>query len=192
MVEIRIHGRGGQGAVIASKVMANAFFREGNYVQAFPAFGVERRGAPVVAFTRVDSSPIYLRCEIYEPDHIIVLDHALTESIDVTSGLKKGGWIVINSHRRPEDFTYASHYRVAVVDANTIAWRYKLGSRATPIVNTAILGAFARSTGLVSLDAVVGAVVEAVPLNREGNRRATEEAFASTLICDGALELDKG
>jgi len=192
LIEIRIHGRGGQGAVIASKVLANAFFKEGKFVQAFPAFGVERRGAPVVAFARVDDGPIDLRCEIYRPDHIIVLDHALTESVDVTAGLKKGGWIVINSHRRPEDFPYGSDYRVAVVNANAIAWKYKLGSRATPIVNTAILGAFARSTSLVSLEAVVEAVLEAVPLNPEGNRQATVEAYESTLVGNGALESLEG
>src|SRR4030043_1710081 len=80
MIEIRIHGRGGQGAVIASEVLAAAFFKEGKYVPAFPAFGVERRGAPVAAFTRVDDQPIRIRHNIYEPDHIIVLDPTLMES----------------------------------------------------------------------------------------------------------------
>jgi 2-oxoisovalerate ferredoxin oxidoreductase gamma subunit len=186
VVEIRIHGRGGQGAVIASKVLANAFFLENKFVQAFPAFGVERRGAPVVAFARVDTSPILLRCEIYNPDHLIVLDSALTETIDITSGLKPGGWIVINSHKRPEEFPYVKDYRVAVVDANAIAWKHKLGSRSTPIVNTAILGAFAKSTGLVNLDPVITAVLEAVPVNEEGNKRATIEAFEQTVVFDPA------
>lgn len=186
MVEIRIHGRGGQGAVIASKVLANAFFLEDKFVQAFPAFGVERRGAPVVAFSRVDASPILLRCEIYNPDHLIVLDSALTETIDITSGLKKGGWIIINSHKKPEDFPYVDDYRVAVVDANEIAWKHKLGSRATPIVNTAILGAFAKSTGLVQLDSVVQAVLDAVPVNPDGNKQATIDAFNQTVIFDPA------
>lgn len=177
MIEIRTHGRGGQGAVVASKVLATALFNEGKFVQAFPAFGVERRGAPVVAFTRFDDSPIRHRCEIYEPDHLIVLDHALTETIDVTSGLKEGGWIVINSQSDPESFHYTDRYQVAVVNANEIAWRYKLGSRATPIVNTVLLGAFARATGLVSLDAVVSAVQGYVPVKREENERATRDAF---------------
>jgi 2-oxoisovalerate ferredoxin oxidoreductase gamma subunit len=184
VVEIRIHGRGGQGAVIASKVLANAFFLENQFVQAFPAFGVERRGAPVVAFARVDTSPILLRCEIYSPDHLIVLDNALTETIDISSGLKPGGWIVINTHKKPEEFSYAKDYRVAVVDANAIAWKHGLGSRSTPIVNTAILGAFARSTGLVGLDSVVKAVLEAVPVNPDGNKQATIDAFNSTLAIE--------
>ncbi len=184
MIEIRTHGRGGQGAVVASKVLAAALFREERFVQAFPAFGVERRGAPVVAFTRFDTKPIRLRCEIYEPDHIIVLDHALTETIDITAGLKKGGWIVINSHASPEDFTYSDRFNLAVVDANEIAWRHRLGSRATPIVNTAILGAFSKATGLVGLDAVLEAISESVPLNPEGNRQAAIDAFNETHICE--------
>ncbi len=91
MIEIRTHGRGGQGAVIASEILAEAFFREGKYVQAFPAFGVERRGAPVVAFTRVADDEIRERCEIYEPDHLIVLDPVLIDTVNITAGLKKGG-----------------------------------------------------------------------------------------------------
>ena len=104
MIEIRIHGRGGQGAVIASEVLASAFFKEGKFVQAFPAFGVERRGAPVAAFTRVDDQPIRIRHFIYEPDHIIILDPTLIESTQVDSGLKENGWIIINTDRPPKDF----------------------------------------------------------------------------------------
>ena len=182
MIEIRTHGRGGQGAVIASKVLAAALFKEGRFVQAFPAFGVERRGAPVVAFTRFDESPIRLRCEIYEPDHLIVLDHALTETIDITSGLKKNGWIIINTGANPQDFSYGADYRMAVVDANQIAWRHKLGSRATPIVNTSILGAFAKATGLVSLDAVVEAILESVPNKPEENKLAAIDAYNETRL----------
>ena len=182
MIEIRTHGRGGQGAVVASKVLANALFKTGKFVQAFPAFGVERRGAPVMAFTRFDDAQIRHRCEIYEPDHLIVLDPALTESIDVTAGLKIGGWIVINANAAPDDFDYGSQFKVATVNANEIAWRHKLGSRAMPIVNTAILGAFARATGLVAMEAVVEAIAESVPINPEGNRRAAMDAFDETKI----------
>ena len=102
MIEIRIHGRGGQGAVIASEVLASAFFKEGKFVQAFPAFGAERRGAPVAAFARVDDQPIRIRHFIYEPDHIIILDPTLIESTQVDSGLKEGGWIIINTDRPPK------------------------------------------------------------------------------------------
>jgi len=91
MIEIRIHGRGGQGAVVASRILASAFHREGKYVQAFPQFGMERRGAPVAAFTRIDDKPIWLHCEIYEPDHLIILDPTLVGQIDITTGLKPEG-----------------------------------------------------------------------------------------------------
>jgi 2-oxoisovalerate ferredoxin oxidoreductase gamma subunit len=186
LIEIRTHGRGGQGAVVASKVLATALFYEDKFVQAFPAFGVERRGAPVVAFTRFDASPIRLRCEIYEPDHLIVLDHALTETVDVTSGLKPGGWIVINSTSDPQSFEYSDNFQIAVVNANEIAWRHKLGSRATPIVNTVLLGAFARATGVVSLDAVLKAVRSYVPVKPEENEKATIEAYNEVTLSQSA------
>jgi pyruvate ferredoxin oxidoreductase gamma subunit len=104
MRELRIHGRGGQGAVIASKLLAVALFREGRWVQSFPAFGVERRGAPVTAFLRVSESPIRLRCEVAAPDDLIVLDPTLIGAIDVAAGLKPGGSILINSDRSPDAY----------------------------------------------------------------------------------------
>ncbi len=182
MIEIRTHGRGGQGAVIASEILADAFFREGKFVQAFPAFGVERRGAPVVAFTRVSDGEIRERCEIYEPDHLIVLDPVLIETVNITAGLKDGGWIVINTNREMKGGEISGSYRIATVDANKIAVKYGLGSRATPIVNTAILGAFAGATKLVGLEAVLEAIKEFVPLKKENNAKAAEEAFKSVVI----------
>ncbi len=179
MIEIRIHGRGGQGAVIASKVLAAAVFREGRYVQSFPSFGVERRGAPVMAFTRIDDQPVRVRCQIYEPDHIVVLDSTLLEAVDVTAGLKEGGWILINSEQDPAAFDLPSKYRVATVDAQSIAIKYGLGPKSAPIVNTAILGAFARATGIVGLEAIAEAVREAVPIKPEENVAATREAYES-------------
>ncbi|OQX85037.1 MAG: pyruvate ferredoxin oxidoreductase [Candidatus Latescibacteria bacterium 4484_7] len=179
MIEIRTHGRGGQGAVIASEILADAFFREDKYVQAFPAFGVERRGAPVMAFTRVSENEIRERCQIYEPDHLIVLDPILIETVNITSGLKDGGWIIINTNRDMSDSPLLDRYRIATVDANRIAVKHGLGSRATPIVNTAILGAFSSATGLVGLDAVLGAVEGFVPLKKEENALATREAYES-------------
>jgi len=179
MIEIRIHGRGGQGAVIASKVLAAAVFQEGKYAQSFPAVGVERRGAPVMAFTRIDDRPVRIRCQIYKPDHIVVLDPTLIEAVDVTAGLKEGGWIIINSSEHPAAFGLPAKYRVATVDANSIAIKYRLGPRTAPIVNTAILGAFAKVTGLVSLEALAQAVREAVPIKPEENVAATREAYES-------------
>jgi len=177
MIEIRIHGRGGQGAVIASEVLASAFFKEGKFVQAFPAFGVERRGAPVTAFTRVDDQPIRIRNFIYEPDHIIILDQSLIESTQVDSGLKDNGWIIINSDRPPGAFGHFANFQVATVDANRIAVEFKLGSPTAPIVNTAILGAFSKITGMVTVDALVEAMKEFVPSNKAGNAAAIKEAY---------------
>ena len=177
MIEIRIPGRGGQGAVIASEVLASAFFKEGKYVQAFPAFGVERRGAPVTAFTRVDEQPIRIRHFIYEPDHIIILDPTLIESTQVDGGLKENGWIIINTDKPPKSFGRFSRFRVATVDANRIAIGNRLGSPTAPIVNTAILGAFAKITGMVGVDSVVEAMAEFVPSNKAANAAAIKEAF---------------
>ncbi len=182
MIEIRIHGRGGQGAVIASEVLASAFFKEGKFVQAFPAFGVERRGAPVMAFTRVDEQPIRIRNYIYEPDHVIILDPTLIESTQVDEGLKENGWIVINSEHPPKHFGRFSRFRVATVDANRVAVEFKLGTPTAPIVNTAILGAFAKVADLISLDAVVEAVKESVPSNKAGNAAAAKEAYERVKI----------
>ena len=103
MVEIRFHGRGGQGTVVASKIIADTLSKEGNYVQAYPEFGVERRGAPVFAFIRIDSKPIFDKSRIYTPDHVVVVEPTLVEAIDVTEGLKDGGWIIVNSEKQPEE-----------------------------------------------------------------------------------------
>jgi len=182
VLEIRIHGRGGQGAVIASKVLAASFFREGCFVQAFPAFGVERRGAPVMAFVRIDNAPVRLRCNVYTPEHLIVLDQALTETVDITEGFTQTGWILLNSRRAPDQFEYSHKYKVATVDANEIAVRHNLGSRSTPVVNTAILGAFAKCTGLVKLESVLDSIAHAVPINAQGNRQAAIDAFEETVM----------
>jgi 2-oxoacid:acceptor oxidoreductase gamma subunit (pyruvate/2-ketoisovalerate family) len=182
MRELRIHGRGGQGAVIASKLLAVALFREGSWVQSFPAFGVERRGAPVTAFLRVAARPVRLRCEVAAPDDLIVLDPTLVEAIDVTAGLKPGGSILINSAHAPEHYgSLCDRFRVATVDASGIAAAHGIGSRTQPIVNTAILGAFATWSGLVSLEAVCDAILEEVPHRGADNVAAAREAAAAVV-----------
>jgi 2-oxoacid:acceptor oxidoreductase gamma subunit (pyruvate/2-ketoisovalerate family) len=177
MVEIRFHGRGGQGTVVASKVLADAVAKEGSYVQAYPEFGVERRGAPVFAFIRIDPSPIYDKSRVYRPDHVVVLDPTLVEAIDVTEGLKEGGWIIINSDKKPEAFRFPSKFRVATVNATEIAIRNKLGNLAAPIVNTAIVGAVTRILGLAKFDSLDKAIREGVPIKPEENARAAKEAY---------------
>lgn len=175
--ELRIHGRGGQGAVIASKVLASALFREGSSVQSFPAFGVERRGAPVTAFLRFSQGPILLRCEITQPHDLIILDPTLIKAVDVTQGLEPGGTILINSDRDADAYaSLTSRFRVTLVDASAIARKFELGSRTQPIVNTAILGAFAAASGLVGLDAICDAIAEAIPGKAALNIAAAREA----------------
>ncbi len=182
MIEIRIHGRGGQGAVVASKVLASAFFEEGKFVQVFPEFGVERRGAPVTAYARVDDRTINLRCRIYEPDHIIVLDHTLVGAVDVAEGLKTGGWALINTDLEPGGVEGLERFEVATVDATRIAVKYRLGSRAFPIVNTSIIGAFARITELVSIESVAKAIRDEVPANALSNEKAAREAYETVIF----------
>jgi 2-oxoacid:acceptor oxidoreductase gamma subunit (pyruvate/2-ketoisovalerate family) len=177
MRELRIHGRGGQGAVIASKLLASALFLEGRFVQSFPAFGVERRGAPVTAFLRLADEPILLRCEVLAPDDLIVLDPTLIQAVDVTAGLKPGGSILINSPRAAEEYTdLARRFRVGTVDASAVAVAHALGSKNQPIVNTAILGAFARFSGLVALESVCAAISDEIPSRADENVAAAREA----------------
>ena len=180
MVEIRFHGRGGQGTVIASKILADAVSKEDKYVQAFPQFGVERRGAPVFAFIRIDDKPIYIRSKIIAPDHIIVVDPSLIDAIDVTEGLKKGAFILINTGHEPKEFQHlGKDFRVFTIDANEIAIKYKLGSKAAPIVNTAILGAVPRIFDFVKLESIMQAVRDGVPVNPDDNAAAAKEAYDS-------------
>lgn len=183
MIEIRIHGRGGQGAVVASLILARAAYYEGWNVQVFPEFGVERRGVPVTAFARMDRQPIYLRTKVYRPDHIIVLDPALIHFIDVTAGLKRNGWAVINSTKPPSFYDFADLYQVATVDATDIAARHRIGTPTAPIVNTTMVGAFSHATGLISLDALAKAIQESVPgAAAESNIQAAQEAFEAVTL----------
>ncbi len=155
MKEIRVHGRGGQGAVTLAELTALAAIKEGKYAQSLPSFGPERRGAPVQAFVRVsEDKPIKIRTEIHEPDVVVVLDPSLLQVMDVTSGLKDGGIIVINTDNTPEEMSNklnSSKWRVSTVDATKIA-RETLG---IPVANTTMLGAMVKLTGVVNLDSLV-------------------------------------
>jgi len=177
MIEIRFHGRGGQGTVVASKILATAMVREGKYVQAFPEYGVERRGQPVSAFIRIDDKKVNLRCKIYEPDHVVVLDPTLLEAVNVTAGLKDGGWLIINTSENPKNLPFSKKYRIGIVDATQIAVNHGLGSKTAPIVNTAILGAFAKLTGFVKIESVAQAAYELSPVKKEENVQAVREAY---------------
>lgn len=182
MLEIRFHGRGGQGSVVASEIFARAAFVEGKTVQSFPYFGVERRGAPVTAFTRIDDSPILNRSSIYVPDVVVVLDPSLLKSVDITVGLKPQGMILANWEGGPQELPLAFKGTRATVDATSIALSLGLGNRATPLVNTAMVGALSRLLGFPEMDSLVSAIHEEVPQKAEENCEAARRAYRSVEV----------
>lgn len=196
MIEIRIHGRGGQGTVTACNLLASALLKENKWAQSFPLFGGERRGAAVQAFLRISGTsasevPIIARGHIYRPDHLVLLDSRLMESgkdlskaPGVLNGLKPGGWIIINSSKDPEAFDLAD-FRIATSDATGIAAAHHLGSVQSRPVSTAMVGAFSRVTGLVGLNSVLQAIREEVPGNTDQNAAAAAEAYQSVKMGTG-------
>jgi pyruvate ferredoxin oxidoreductase gamma subunit len=160
MFAVRIHGRGGQGAVTAAELLSVAAFDEGHHAQAFPTFGSERTGAPVAAFCRLDRRPIRLREPIVDPDAVIVQDPTLVHQVDLLAGLRPGGYLLVNTSRDVTALGLGEAARalpaahVATVPATDLA-REHLGQ---PLPNAALLGAFAALTGVVSLDAVCDAI----------------------------------
>ncbi len=161
VVEIRFHGRGGQGAVTAAQVLVDAALLEGKWGQAIPLFGAERRGAPVVAFARIGEEKYSFHSGVMEPDIVVVLDPYVLLVVDVFAGLKKGGVVVMNYPRRPADYTvklsgHAS--KLCYVDATGIAKKLNLIVAGWPVVNTSMLGALARATGIVSIESIEEAI----------------------------------
>ena len=172
MIEIRFHGRGGQGSVTAAEILAKAAFKDGKYVQAFPFFGVERRGAPVMAFTRIDEKPIDLRYQIYNPDYVLVLDDGLMNVVDVFSGIKDNTEVIINI---PEEYKGTGEHNIYSIDATGIA----LDLLGRNIVNTIILGYLPKKTQAVSIESLVEVIKETFPgkigeLNAEATKKAYE------------------
>ena len=179
MLEIRFHGRGGQGAVTSAELLATAAISKDIYAQAFPSFGPERRGAPVVAFCRLDDKKINIRAKVYNPDTVIVLDPGLLSLINPTEGMKEGGTLVLNSKKTPEEIRdeYGFDSRIVAVDANKIA----LEELGRPIVNTTMLGAFLKSTDLLSVKDIEKPLMERFgeklgPRNMRALERAYREA----------------
>ena len=181
LIEIRWHGRGGQGAVTSAELVAQAAINEGKYAQAFPAFGAERRGAPVVAFVRINSDePIRVRAEVAEPDVVVVLDPGLLRIENVTSGLKANGMVVVNTKKQPEQIRkeFSINWSLATVDATTIA-RELLG---VPIVNTSMVGALLRATGVVRLESLFEPLRQRFGRLAERNINAMKRAYEETLV----------
>ena len=181
MIEIRIHGRGGQGGVTLAKLLAASEHREGRSVQAFGVYAAERSGAPVQAYLRCDDVPIHNPNQIYEPDHLIVLDPTLI-SPAILSGLKPGGWILLNCEKSPEHYAgqaRVASFRIATIDATSIALRHGLGSRTVPIVNTALAGAAARLLDM-NLSSVFAAFDDFG--FSSANREAAQEAWDAVRV----------
>jgi len=191
MMEIRFHGRGGQGTVVATILLAKAFFDAGCWVQSFPLFGVERRGAPVEAYLRVDSKQILIRTNVYQPDHLVILDQTLLNAGDLTRGLRPGGWVLLNAPELPRRPHLFSGYRLALVDATRIALKHELGTRTHPIVNTAVMGALAKMLGMPPMEAVALAIEEEIPENFERNILAAKDAYDAVEL-RGEIENSNG
>lgn len=159
MIEVRIHGRGGQGTVTASRILAEAVYLDGKFSQAIPMYGTERRGAPVTAFVRIDDVRVRERDLVHEPDIVFVLDPLLGKRPAVIEGLKTGGLLIVNFPHPPEKVPLEGDFKIATVDATKIA----LETLKNPITNTAILGAFSKITGLVNLESIEKAVLHRFP-----------------------------
>ncbi len=188
MVGIRFHGRGGQGAVVASKILANAYFKQGLYVQAFPSFGMERKGAAVSAFVRLDDAPIIERGEIKHPSSVIVLDSSLLHKVDITQGAKPDALILLSCREHENQIPIERSFRVAGVDAARIALQYGLGSKLAPIINTVILGAYARISGDLRLSSLLEAIETGVPVNHKQNMAAAEAAYDAVFRISGDVD----
>jgi pyruvate ferredoxin oxidoreductase gamma subunit len=181
MIEIRWHGRGGQGAVTSAEILSQAAISEGKYAQAFPSFGPERRGAPVQAFVRVDPDrPIRVRSSITEPDVVVVLDPSLLSIVDVTSGLKPGGIVIINTVKTPRQIREETRIKakVATVGATKIAQEV-LG---VPITNTTMIGAVIKATGVVKPESTFEPLKRRFGRLGDRNIEAMKRAYVETVI----------
>jgi len=180
MLEIRWHGRGGQGAVTSVELLALSAIGEGRFAQGFPSFGPERRGAPVAAFNRVDDKQIKIRSGIYTPDVVVVLDESLLAMVDVAEGLKRTGTLIVNTTRNLEELRSNIKFagRIAVCDATGIAWK-ELG---VPITNTTMLGAVVRMSAAVKLESLENPIKERFGRIAAKNQNAAKRAYEEVRI----------
>lgn len=184
MIEVRFHGRGGQGAVTSAELVALAAIALGRFAQSMPSFGPERRGAPVQAFMRIADEPIRVRAEVTKPDIVVVLDDSLIHVMDVLSGLKKDGLVVVNTKNSESELRGAINYkgRLAMVDALTIA----METLKVPITNTTMIGALIKASGLVPFDSMILQIEHRFnPKLAKRNIAALKRAFEETKIYNG-------
>jgi len=185
LIEVRWHGRGGQGAVMASRIVAKAAFLDGMWSQAFPFFGAERRGAPVMAFTRISKRPVRLRSQIYEPDVLVLLDPMFLNLETAWRGVSEKTTVVLNSDRDPSEIFLPKRVkRLAIVDATGITLDLGLEVAGLPVPNSAMVGAFVRGTGVISLDSSIEATRSLLKRLREKNLEALRRAYERTVVVD--------
>ena len=184
MHEVIWHGRGGQGVVIAAQILAEAAYFQGfKGVTSAPTFGPERRGAPLTASTRISSDPIRMVSQIEHADISVVLDPSLISVVNILGTLKEGGLIIINTPLKPDDMQLNSKISIATVNAGGVALKHRLIREGKPIVNTPMLGAFARASGLVSLEAMEkGLKCKLSNAVSVANVAALRDAFEQTLV----------
>jgi phenylglyoxylate dehydrogenase gamma subunit len=185
--EICLHGRGGQGAVMAASILAQALVDEGKFVVAVPSFGFERRGAPVAAFVRFDTVPLRAMTNIYRPDCVICIDPTVSRAVNIFAGMPPGGTLVQATKATLQELTLPGALaRVGLCDAVGIA----LDTFHRPITNTVMLAAFARTTGIVSLEALQHALrsAEFRDAGLEQNCRAMARGFAETIVHELVIE----
>ena len=152
LYEIRWHGRGGQGAITAAKIIAQAAYLEGYQgVTAAPSFGAERRGVPVSASSRISQKTVMLVSQVVEPNTVVVLDDTLLKYQEITSGLASDGWLVVNSGQNPNELGIEGDFNIATADATGVCQELGLVVAGLPVVNTAMLGAFVRATKVVDM-----------------------------------------
>lgn len=180
MFQVRIHGRGGQGVVTAAEMLSIAAFEEGRHAQAFPSFGSERMGAPVVAFCRIADKEIRLREPVMEPDALIIQDPTLLHQVDVFAGLKKGGYILINTHDSFDELGLGDFLKDWPQDRICTVAATQLGQKhvGRPMPNVPLLGGFAAISGIIQLASVIKAInVKFSGKVAHGNIAAATEAF---------------
>jgi len=180
MAELRFHGRGGQGAVTSAELLALAAIAEGKYAQAFPSFGPERRGAPVVAFARIDDKQIRNRTAVQKPDVVIVLDPSILKIVNTSQGLSEDGMQIVNSSRSAKDLreTFGLKGKLVTVNANHIAAE-EIGR---VITNTTMLGALIKATDMVSVDGLVEELKTRFGRIAEGNIKAFKRSYNECVI----------
>ena len=168
---------------MAAQALASSAHAEGGYATAFPFFGAERRGAPVLAFTRIDEKRVYRKTQVYEPDFVVVLDEGLLDTVNVVEGLKEGGMVLVNSAKKPEEVDVGIDVKMATVDATSVA----LEVLKQPATNSSILGALSKATGLVSIESIEKGILQVFgdrlgPKIGEKNAKAARVAYDKTLV----------